>query len=687
MMKTLNALERNPRVVNDTIRRLQRKEAQRTPAVFEYDTNGGNDETVDFQAFINDTNNVSILVPSGTIRLTEQITLRSNLHIHWDNVTIDFDNADVNNVAFLGEGTLAGTGHVLTSNAARGDRYISTAGFASYIRGNYVLLMSDTEFGLDTGYGTEGEILRVADSRSDRLSFDTWLKGKSYTTADDARVYKWTPIENVSFTGDLTIHATQSMGLSTMGSYVNTGVAQTAFRINNGLNIHIEGMHCFDFYNEAIVFVNVVNGRATRNVVDYAIATASNGYGLTAGNACQNVTFDHNKFRNVRHALAAGSYNLGTPWFQGGIYRGLTYLNNHISGSVGEGNAIDAHPNGEGVLVLGNYVESSVKQGILIWCRNALIADNVIDGATEKGIHYFNSTSDATEHLVIANNIIRGVRPHGKQLISTAGNGDWFLPGETATQAGGGAGVGVVESYIDFGDANLYVREVSGNFGTGANTITGLVSGATATTISTEVDFTFCVGIVVHCESSNWCGSVTGNSIYMVGTHASAVGILADECWGVTFTGNSITLPDSATGTGISLVDSSHTMVSGNTIIGFGTASSSTGIADSSGTGNHLRDNIIHNVTTKGGHGPFIGTATYDPSNLADGDGENTTVTVTGAALGDIVDVSFSLNLSGITFTGYVSATDTVSVRFQNERGIATDLGSGTIKAVVYKFA
>lgn len=78
------------------------------------------------------------------------------------------------------------------------------------------------------------------------------------------------------------------------------------------------------------------------------------------------------------------------------------------------------------------------------------------------------------------------------------------------------------------------------------------------------------------------------------------------------------------------------------------------------------------------------GSATYDPPNLADGAGATTTVTVTGAALGDAVEnISFSLDLQGITLTGYVSAANTVSVRFQNESGGVLDLASGTLRARV----
>jgi len=78
---------------------------------------------------------------------------------------------------------------------------------------------------------------------------------------------------------------------------------------------------------------------------------------------------------------------------------------------------------------------------------------------------------------------------------------------------------------------------------------------------------------------------------------------------------------------------------------------------------------------------PRRGSATYDPISLADGAGATTTVTVTGAALGDIAQASFSLDLQGITTTAWVSSANTVSVRLQNETGGPIDLNSGTLTA------
>lgn len=77
--------------------------------------------------------------------------------------------------------------------------------------------------------------------------------------------------------------------------------------------------------------------------------------------------------------------------------------------------------------------------------------------------------------------------------------------------------------------------------------------------------------------------------------------------------------------------------------------------------------------------------ATYDPANLADAAGATTTVTCTGAALGDFAMAAFSLDCQGMTLSAWVSAADTVSVRFQNESGGALDLGSGTLRVRVWK--
>jgi len=59
---------------------------------------------------------------------------------------------------------------------------------------------------------------------------------------------------------------------------------------------------------------------------------------------------------------------------------------------------------------------------------------------------------------------------------------------------------------------------------------------------------------------------------------------------------------------------------------------------------------------------------------------------VPGVKLGDIVlNVSMGVDVSGISVTPYVSAADTVSIRFQNESTGTLDLASTTVRCVVVR--
>jgi hypothetical protein len=99
-------------------------------------------------------------------------------------------------------------------------------------------------------------------------------------------------------------------------------------------------------------------------------------------------------------------------------------------------------------------------------------------------------------------------------------------------------------------------------------------------------------------------------------------------------------------------------------------------------------------VTSRRGTDQFRGlfsdtwsvTATLDASSLVDGAGETNTIAVPGVVLGDIVlGVSMGVDVSGISITSYVSAANTVSIRFQNESGGTLNLASTIIDCVVVR--
>lgn len=82
--------------------------------------------------------------------------------------------------------------------------------------------------------------------------------------------------------------------------------------------------------------------------------------------------------------------------------------------------------------------------------------------------------------------------------------------------------------------------------------------------------------------------------------------------------------------------------------------------------------------------GQLAVTATWNPGEVAAGSKVSTTVTVSGAALGDFVLRSFSLDLQELTLTADVVSANTVEVVLANLTGAAVDLASGTLKVAVF---
>lgn len=80
-----------------------------------------------------------------------------------------------------------------------------------------------------------------------------------------------------------------------------------------------------------------------------------------------------------------------------------------------------------------------------------------------------------------------------------------------------------------------------------------------------------------------------------------------------------------------------------------------------------------------------FGSKVFDWPSLATGAQQSTTVTATGAALGDFAEASMSVDLAGTALRAYVSAANTVTVVQRNDTGGAIDLASGTLRVRVRK--
>jgi hypothetical protein len=101
----------------------------------------------------------------------------------------------------------------------------------------------------------------------------------------------------------------------------------------------------------------------------------------------------------------------------------------------------------------------------------------------------------------------------------------------------------------------------------------------------------------------------------------------------------------------------------------------------------YFRDNdVVDLLGTASPTEDLIASATLDFGNTAAGAIADLTVSVTGAVVGDIVSVGAPSIPNKGTYFGYVSATNTVTVRYaNNDLTTAKDPSSGTFKVRVFK--
>jgi hypothetical protein len=81
------------------------------------------------------------------------------------------------------------------------------------------------------------------------------------------------------------------------------------------------------------------------------------------------------------------------------------------------------------------------------------------------------------------------------------------------------------------------------------------------------------------------------------------------------------------------------------------------------------------------------GSATWDAGSIDDGNEEAKEITVTGAALGDFVLVSASIDTTDLALTAQVTAANTVTALLLNNTGGAINLASMTVYVRVLPLA
>lgn len=219
---------------------------------------------------------------------------------------------------------------------------------------------------------------------------------------------------------------------------------------------------------------------------------------------------------------------------------------------------------------------------------------------------------------------------------------------------------------------------------------TGILSNLSTDAIIDNNDIyrNFSAGIIISTTSirpvvrNNRCTDNANNS-----GAAIKVNLYVTNCSEPVITGNVIRM------TVASAVSVTGMYVTANVINGYvkendcfnGGTGSGIAIETAGGTINQGNRNKLGYYSTS--ENSNVGSIVWDPGSLADGTGETSAaITVTGANLGEFIIVAAPYDLQGITCTAYVSATNTVRIRLQNETGGTIDLASGTWRVRLIEF-
>lgn len=515
----------------------------------------------------------------------------------------------------------------------------STAGFSA---GDAVLVHSEfarTEGSEQSKIGELHTIARVIDGT--RLLLHGEVR-ETYALADTAKVTPVTLLDGVAFS-NLHIVGKGPNTANLGGLYGDRGIVCYLCR-----NPQVTNCRFTDVDQMSIFLWSCYGGKASENWITFNAsdeAGLSSGsldiqYGIAYGGAACGLLISNNTIEGGRHAIVQSTTSSAGYY---GVARNITISGNFCSGQWLA--SISTHLAIDNVVIADNTINGT-EGGINVrYGHNSIISNNVVN-AFGYGVYIYRYSGTC----LIANNVLKS-GTFGVRIDNLTVGLDNGLQISDNTINGGEYGVYVFVDDVNTADS----IQIDGN----------LIQNCKFEAVRVAVGDT-------TNAAHGWTGHVSGNTIHNVGLATSRRGMWLQNfrigsASNNLFTGSTtlaaaIRLDGSGTGNGLWLMD--------NTV--------ASGLAT-------LQIEAINGSDRRTNMTDAFGSATFDPSDLADGAGETTTVTVTGAALGDYASASFSLNLQGIILSAWVSAANTVSVRFQNETGGSINLGSGTLRARVTK--
>lgn len=598
----------------------------------------------------------------GTYRITDTLTIASNLDLEMaPDCVLSGTTLASGDILMEGVGTEAAT-TALTVDPEEGDTTLTMASTTGYAVNDLIRIASDDQYDTHNTDSEFGEIAEVKEVTSGTvLTLKAQVCGGTYAT--NPVISRITPIRGVRIRGGKMLGADDGSGL-------------IGLSIKLGDDCIVEKTWFYKTSRIAVWYRDTINSHVFQCRMENLEDDQS--YGVSFDNACQDSTATENVFLDCRHSLSTNNSSTTK-----GIPRRILFKSNQVLHSaiayvaLSGGDAIDTHGAAEDIWIEDNSVYFSTSVAINLECRSGRITGNKIYYPTDYGISAHNE-SDLPGSVTISNNKVfcGGTAVYGIRVDT----------GARGTEA-------------QYESIQVHDNEVWDASSTSILISTNLLGSAEPVN-SVSVTGNHCIrngGTSSAIYLDSVVNGIVANNVVTL-TNAGGQGVRIRNCQDVAVNSNSVLAASGATSFCYYVNSStagSCTRISFADNFGGGPAASNLRgiLLDSAATDCTIAPlqnfrtcttNISWGTGTGHRGGYLRGTATFDPGELVDGAGVTTTVTVTGAALGDFARISFSLSLQGITVTAYVTL-NTVNVRFQNETGSTINLAEGTLTALVEK--
>jgi polygalacturonase len=501
----------------------------------------------------------TLFFPFGTYKCNSVLGnfLGSNITIELNGSTLDFTSLDVSTSATLLQfsGSYS-TGIALTANATKGSKIVQTNTSGLQV-GDMVRIYSNNVWDPARTSAKVGEIgfIRSVDSTT-QLTLTIPLSD-SYNVADSAKVEKLNPIKNICIQNG-TIQGP-------IGNDQLQGIV-----IQLGVNCLVRNIKSYDIDLKHITFIDTVKSNI-ENCFIYESYHATQAYGVSFQDACQDCICSNNHFTDVRHSMTTNNA-VSTSY---GITRRIKFTGNTVSSStpnIGDGaggDAIDTHAGAEDIFILNNTVNGSSGHGINMECRSGVIQGNKVNNTSNHGINIVPYCSLYASAFVVENNYF------GANIGDAVGT-DYGININLVAASG--------NNYIISGNRVNALNQGIRVIGTATNKGLHFVLANNTVTKTSATD------AAIHVE---YCDYIVLNSN---NSKSQDVGYLVRFSNNVVINGNQAELNGSGgNGWGIRVESSNYVNVNGNGLICNGSQASKIGVTF--GSGNVNNSGVFGNVT------------------------------------------------------------------------------------------